>query len=66
MNLEKGENGADSSKDRVAGNDPVVRQAPDDLARLLIKIRRGEGGYDLVIKFLDESRKRRLTHDPRS
>jgi hypothetical protein len=66
MNPEKGGDGADSSKDRVAGNDPVMGQAPVDLARLLIKIRRGEAGYDLVIKFLDESRKRRVPHDPRS
>jgi hypothetical protein len=37
------------------GYDLVVQRRRDELARLLIKIRRGEAGYDLVRKFLDES-----------
>jgi hypothetical protein len=32
-----------------------VQRRRDDLARLLIKIRRGEAGYNLVKKFLDEN-----------
>ena len=37
------------------GYDLVVQRRRDDLARLLIKIRRGEAGYDLVKKFLHEN-----------
>jgi hypothetical protein len=33
--------------------DLVVQRRRDDLARLLIKIRRGEAGYALAKKFLD-------------
>ena len=36
-------------------HDLAVRRRRDDLARLLIKIRRGEAGYALAKKFLDES-----------
>jgi hypothetical protein len=36
--------------------DLVVQRRRDDLALLLIKIRRGEAGYDLVKKFLDENK----------
>ena len=35
------------------GYDLVVQRRRDDLARLLIKIRRGEAGYALAKKFLD-------------
>ena len=35
--------------------DLAVQRRRDDLARLLIKIRRGEAGYALVKKFLDEN-----------
>jgi len=38
------------------GDDLVVQRRRDDLARLLIKIRRGEAGYDLVKKFLHENK----------
>jgi hypothetical protein len=38
------------------GDDLVVQHRRDDLARLLIKIRRGEAGYDLVKKFLHENK----------
>jgi Ni,Fe-hydrogenase III large subunit len=38
------------------GYDLVVQRRRDDLARLLIKIRRGEAGYDLVKKFLHENK----------
>ena len=34
---------------------PAVQRRRDDLARLLIKIRRGEAGYALAKKFLDEN-----------
>src|SRR5438105_11861879 len=37
-------------------HDLAVQRRRDDLARLLIKIRRGEAGYALVKKFLDENR----------
>jgi len=37
-------------------DDLVVQRRRDELARLLIKIRRGEAGYDLVKKFLDENK----------
>jgi hypothetical protein len=37
-------------------DDLVVQRRRDDLARLLIKIRRGEAGYDLVKKFLLENK----------
>ena len=33
----------------------VVQRRRDSLARLLIQIRRGEAGYDLVKKFLHEN-----------
>jgi hypothetical protein len=33
----------------------AVQRRRDGLARLLIKIRRGEAGYDLAQKFLDEN-----------
>jgi len=36
-------------------HDLAVQRRRDDLARLLIKIRRGEAGYALVKKFLDEN-----------
>jgi hypothetical protein len=36
--------------------DPVGRQTRDELARLLIKIRRGEAGYDLATAFLHENK----------
>jgi hypothetical protein len=35
--------------------DLAVQRRRDDLARLLIKIRRGEAGYALVKKFFDEN-----------
>ena len=38
------------------GDDLVVQRRRDDLARLLIKIRRGEAGYDLVKKYLHENK----------
>jgi len=38
------------------GYDLDVQRRRDDLARLLIKIRRGEAGYDLVKKFLHENK----------
>jgi hypothetical protein len=56
MNSEKSENGPNDRSGHAPTNDLVVEHTPDDLARLLIKIRRGEAGYDLVIKFLHESR----------
>jgi len=34
----------------------VVQRRRDGLARLLIRIRRGEAGYDLVKKFLHENK----------
>ncbi len=34
----------------------VIQRRRDGLARLLIKIRRGEAGYDLVKKFLHENK----------
>ena len=37
------------------GYDLVVQRRRDDLAQLLIKIRRGEAGYDLVKKLLFEN-----------
>src|SRR5437016_6530757 len=37
-------------------HDLAVQRRRDDLARLLIKIRRGEAGYALFKKFLDENR----------
>ena len=36
-------------------HDLAVQRRRDDLARLLIKIRRGEAGYALAKKFLDEN-----------
>ena len=36
-------------------HDLVFQRRRDDLARLLIKIRRGEAGYALAKKFLDEN-----------
>jgi len=36
-------------------HDLAVQRRRDDLARLLIKIRRGEAGYTLAKKFLDEN-----------
>src|SRR5438105_9749485 len=36
-------------------HDLAIQRRRDDLARLLIKIRRGEAGYALVKKFLDEN-----------
>ena len=44
------------NKLRPEGHDLAVRRRRDDLARLLIKIRRGEAGYDLVKKFLHENK----------
>jgi len=41
---------------RPAGYDLIVQRRRDRLARLLIKIRRGEAGYDLVKKFLHENK----------
>jgi len=41
---------------RPHGYDLVVQRRRDDLARLLIKIRRGEAGYDLVKMFLHENK----------
>jgi hypothetical protein len=38
------------------GYDLVVQRRRDELARLLIKIRRGEAGYDLVKTFLLENK----------
>ena len=37
-------------------DDLVVQHVRDALARLLIKVRRGEAGYDLVKKFLHENK----------
>jgi hypothetical protein len=34
----------------------VAQRRSDDLVRLLIKIRRGEGGYDLAKKFLRDNK----------
>jgi len=39
------------------GYDLDVQRRRDDLARLLIKIRRGEAGYDLVKKFLYQNKR---------
>ena len=36
-------------------HDLAVQRRRDDLARLLIKIRRGEAGYGLAKRFLDEN-----------
>ena len=36
-------------------DDLAVQRRRDDLAQLLIKIRRGEAGYAVVKKFLDEN-----------
>ena len=36
-------------------HDQAVQRRRDDLAHLLIKIRRGEAGYALAKKFLDEN-----------
>jgi hypothetical protein len=54
-------------------HDLAVQRRRDDLARLLIKIRRGEAGYALAKKFLDENQGlppetggQGLTYDPRS
>jgi hypothetical protein len=44
------------SKLRPQGYDPVVQHRRDYLARLLIKIRRGEAGYDLIMKSLHENK----------
>jgi hypothetical protein len=41
---------------RPQGYDLVVHRRRNDLARLLIKIRRGEAGYDLVKMFLHENK----------
>jgi hypothetical protein len=41
---------------RAQGDDLVVQHGRDALARLLIKIRRGETGYDLATKFLHENK----------
>jgi hypothetical protein len=41
---------------RPARYDLVVQHRRDDLARLLIKIRRGEAGCDLATKFLHENK----------
>jgi len=38
------------------GYDLDVQRRRDDLARLLVKIRRGEAGYDLVKKFLYQNK----------
>ena len=38
----------------AAEHDLAVQRRRDDLARLLVKIRRGEAGYALVKKFFDE------------
>ena len=38
-------------------HDLAVQRRREDLARLLIKIRRGEAGYALVKKFLDENQR---------
>jgi hypothetical protein len=43
----------DHKKLQPQGEDLVVQRRRDDLARLLIKIRRGEAGYALAKKFLD-------------
>jgi len=43
----------DHEKLQPQGEDLVVQRRRDDLARLLIKIRRGEAGYALAKKFLD-------------
>jgi hypothetical protein len=43
----------DHKKLQPQGEDLVVWRRRDDLARLLIKIRRGEAGYALAKKFLD-------------
>ena len=41
---------------RPQGYDLIAQRRRDDLARLLIKIRRGEAGYDLVRRFLNENK----------
>ena len=43
----------DRKKLQPQGEDLVVQRRRDDLARLLIKIRRGEAGYAIAKKFLD-------------
>jgi hypothetical protein len=40
---------------QTAEDDLAVQRRRDDLARLLIKIRRGEAGYAQVKKFFDEN-----------
>jgi hypothetical protein len=47
----------DHKKLQPRGEDLVVQRRRDGLARLLIKIRRGEAGYALLKKFLDENQR---------
>jgi hypothetical protein len=44
----------DNNRTENLGHDPVMPQSRAALANLLTKIRRGEAGYDVARKFLDE------------
>jgi hypothetical protein len=64
MNSEKNESGQDQlrsvgsdGQDPVDGCDLVVQRRRAELARLLIKIRRGEAGSSLAMKFLRDNKK---------
>ena len=45
----------DDNRSENPGDDLIMPQTRAALADLLIKIRRGEAGYDLAAKFLDET-----------
>ena len=57
-----GEIGRIDQKLQPQGEDLIVQRRRGDLARLLIKIRRGEAGYARVRNFLDENQ--RLPPEP--
>jgi hypothetical protein len=63
MNAEKNESDQDhlcsvgsTGQEPVDGCDLVVQRRRDELARLLIKIRRGEAGYKQAMTFLYENK----------
>jgi hypothetical protein len=63
MNSEKNERGQDQlrsggsdGQDATDARDLVVQHRRAELARLLIKIRRGEAGSSLAMKFLRDSK----------
>ena len=47
----------DDDRSEKSGYHRVVPQGRAALADLLIKIRRGEAGYDLAVKFFDKTAK---------